>query len=148
QRAIDLDPRFASAYSGLALTFMNLSETDLAAKSAGRAYELRDMVSEPEKLWIETKYEEYVTGDLEKARQTCELWAHTYPRDSNPRGIGTGIYAALGRHDRALEEARANLRLEPGIALGYGGLVMSYLSLNRLGEARDAAAEAAGKDLD
>jgi DNA-binding winged helix-turn-helix (wHTH) protein/tetratricopeptide (TPR) repeat protein len=148
QRAIDLDPKFASAYSGLALTYMNLSETDLASKSAGKAYELRDTVSEPEKLWIETKYYEYVTGDLEKARQTCELWAETYPRDSNPRGIGIGIYAALGRHDRALEEARANLRLEPAIALGYGGLVLSYLALNRFDEARAVAAEAVGKGFD
>ena len=148
QRAIDLDPKFASAYSGLAMTYLNLSETDLASKSARRAYELRDTVSEPEKLWIETKYDEYVTGDLEKARQTCELWAQTYPRDSNPRGIGTGIYAALGRHDRALEEARANLHLEPDIALGYGGLAMSYLALNRLDEARAATAEAVGKGLD
>jgi eukaryotic-like serine/threonine-protein kinase len=148
QRAIDLDSKFASAYGGLALTYMNLSETDLASKGARRAYELRDTVSEPEKFWIETKYYEYATGDLEKARQTCELWAQTYPRDSNPRGIGIGIYAALGQYDRALEEARANLRLEPAIALGYGGLVMSYLALNRADEARTAAAEAIGKGLD
>jgi TolB-like protein/Flp pilus assembly protein TadD len=148
QRAIGLDPKFASAYGGLALAYQNLSETDLASKSARRAYELRETVSEPEKLWIETKYDELVTGDLEKARQTCEMWAQTYPRDSDPHGIAIGIYAGLGQYNRALEEARTNLRLEPAIALGYGGLVLSYLALNRVDEARAAAVEAEGKGLD
>jgi DNA-binding winged helix-turn-helix (wHTH) protein len=148
QRAIRLDPRFASAFSGLALTYINLAETDLAAKSAARAYELREGVSEREKFLIEASYFQYATGDLEKARQTCELWAQTYPRDDFPRGIGIGIYFALGKYDRALEEARANLKLAPGIALGYGALVMSYLALNRLPEARATADDALGRDLD
>jgi tetratricopeptide (TPR) repeat protein len=148
QRAIGLDPKFAYAYGGLSVAYQNLSEIDLASKNARKAHELRETVSEPEKLWIETKYDELVTGDLEKARQTCELWAQTYPRDSDPHGIGIGIYAGLGQYNRALEEARANLRLEPAIGLGYGGLVTSYLALNREDEARAAAVEAIGKGLD
>jgi hypothetical protein len=130
------------------LSYSNLGETDLAAESARRAYELRDRVSEPEKFLIEANYYEYFTGNLERARQTCELWAQTYPRDDNPRGIGIGIYFFLGQYERALEEARANLRLAPAIGIGYGGLVDSYLSLNRLEEARAAAEEARVKDLD
>ena len=148
RRAISLDPNFAAAYGGLALSYSNLGETDLAAESARRAYELRDRVSEPEKFLIEANYYEYFTGNLERARQTCELWAQTYPRDDNPRGIGIGIYFFLGQYERALEEARANLRLAPAIRIGYGGLVDSYLSLNRLEEARAAAEEARVKDLD
>jgi len=148
QRAIDLDPNFAVAYSGLALTYLNLAETDLASKAAEKAYELRAGVSEPEKLLIEANYYQFVTGDLEKARQTCQVWSQTYPRDHSPRGFNGGIYAALGQYDRALEESQVNLRLDPTSALGYGGLALSYLYVGRLKEARATAAEALSKELD
>jgi DNA-binding winged helix-turn-helix (wHTH) protein len=148
QRALSFDPNFAAAYGGLVLCYINLGEMSLASESARRAYELRERVSEPEKFLIEANYYEYFTGNLEKARQTCELWAQTYPRDDNPRGDGIGIYFALGQYDRALDEARANLRLAPAIGIGYGGLVMSYLALNRLAEARATAEEAQAKNLD
>src|ERR1700720_4798433 len=140
QRAIDLDPNFAAAYSGLVLTYLNLVETDLASKAAEKAYELRSGVSEAEKFLIEANYYEFVSGDLEKARQTCEVWSQTYPRDHSPRGFGTGIYAGLGQYDRELEEAQANLVLDPTSALGYGGLALSYLNLGRFNEARATAA--------
>ena len=148
QRAIGLDPNFAAAHGWLALSYLNLGETDLTAESARRAYELRDRVGDREKFLIEATYYEFFTGNLEKTRQTCEVWAQTYPRDDNPRGLGIGVYWSLGQYDRALEEARANLRLAPAIAIGYGGLVESYVSLNRLEEARAAADEARAKNLD
>jgi eukaryotic-like serine/threonine-protein kinase len=148
QRAINLDPNFAAAYCGLALTYLNVAETDLASKAAQKAYELRAGVSEPEKFLIEANYYQFVAGDLEKARQTCEVWSRTYPRDHSPRGYRLGIYAGLGQYDRALEEARANLGLDPTSALGYGGLVMSYLALGRLDEARATAEEAIRRNVD
>jgi eukaryotic-like serine/threonine-protein kinase len=148
QRAIDLDPNFAAAYSGLALTYLNLVETDLASNAAEKAYELRSGVSEGEKFLIEANYYWLVSGDLEKARQTCQVWSQTYPRDHQPRGFGMAIYAGLGQYDRALEEAQANLGLDPTSALGYGGLALSYLYLGRLKEARATAAEALSKELD
>lgn len=148
QHAIDLDPNFAAAYSGLALTYLNLVETDLASKAAEKAYELRSGVSEAEKFLIEANYYWLVSGDLEKARKTCEVWSKTYPRDHQPRGFGTAIYAGLGQYDRALEEAQANLGLDPTSALGYGGLALSYLYLGRLKETRTTATEALAKNLD
>jgi eukaryotic-like serine/threonine-protein kinase len=148
QRAIDLDPNFAAAYSGLVLTYLNLVETDLASKAAEKAYELRSGVSEAEKFLIEANYYQFVSGDLEKARQTCQVWSQTYPRDHSPRGFRMGIYAGLGQHDRALEEAQANLGLDPTSALGYGGLALSYLNLGRFNEARATAAEALARNLD
>jgi tetratricopeptide (TPR) repeat protein len=148
QRAIDLDPNFAVAYSGLVLNYLNLGETDLASKAARKAYEIRAGVSEPERFLIEANYYQFVTGDLEKARQTCAVWSLTYPREHSPRGFGIGIYGALGRYEKALEEGRENLHLDPTSALGYGGLTMSYLFLDRLKEARATATEALAKDLD
>jgi eukaryotic-like serine/threonine-protein kinase len=147
-RAIDLDPNFAAAYSGLVLTYINLAETDLASKAGQKAYDLRAGVSEPEKFLIEANYYQFVNGDLEKARQACQVWSQTYPRDHQPRGFGIAIYSGLGQYERALDEARVNLSLDPTSALAYGGLTSSYLVLGRLKEAQATAAEALTKNFD
>ena len=64
ERAISLDPNFALAYASLGATYYNLGETALAAKNASKGFELRDRVSEAERLGIESRYHHFVTGDL------------------------------------------------------------------------------------
>jgi hypothetical protein len=148
QRAIRLDPNFAMAYASLGTSYFVFGETSLAAENARKAYELRERVSEREKFYIESHYYHFVTGDLEKARQTYELWAQTYPRDDVPPGNLGFIYNNLGQYDKGLAEDREALRLDPGSGLGYANLAGGYLSLNRLEEARATAKEAQAKNLD
>jgi DNA-binding winged helix-turn-helix (wHTH) protein/tetratricopeptide (TPR) repeat protein len=148
QRAIHLDPNFAMAYAALGTCYGNLGEAGQASENMKKAYQLREGLSEREKLYIETQYNIYVSGDLEKARQFCDLWAQTYPRDFLPPGILTYIYASLGQRDKALAKAREVLRLEPSSGLAYSNLVTSYVSLNRLHEAQATVEEAQAKNLD
>jgi Flp pilus assembly protein TadD/predicted Ser/Thr protein kinase len=148
QRAIRLDPNFAMAYGSLGTSYNNLGETSLAAENIQKAYDLRDRVSEREKFYIESHYYQFVTGDLEKVRQAYELWAQTYPRDRVPPGNLTHVYGALGQYDKALAEAREAFRLDQASGLSYGNLVISYLQLNRLEEARATAEEAQAKNFD
>jgi eukaryotic-like serine/threonine-protein kinase len=149
QRAIRLDPGFAGAYRGLAASYSNLAETSLAAENARKAYDLRQGVSALERLSIETLYFANVTGDLEKARQSYELWAQTYPRDPNPPlNLGGFLYVNLGQYDKALAATREALRLDPASGETYANLVFCYLYLNRLEEARAAGEEALAKKLD
>jgi eukaryotic-like serine/threonine-protein kinase len=147
QRAIRLDPNFAMAYLSLGVSYFNLGETRLGAENTRKAYELRERLSEREKLFIEAFYNILVTGDLEKARQVIELWAQTYPRDFEvPVSLG-GIYEILGQYDKALVEFREALRLDAS-GLNYANLVGGYLFLNRLEEAGATANEAQLKKLD
>ena len=69
KRAVELDPAFAEAYSSISAAYANLNEVGRAAENARKAYELREKVSEVERLAIETNYHEVGTGDLEKATQ-------------------------------------------------------------------------------
>ncbi len=50
KRAIELDPNFASAYVDLGIAYGNLGEVGLQTESMTKAYELRDRVSEREKV--------------------------------------------------------------------------------------------------
>jgi DNA-binding winged helix-turn-helix (wHTH) protein/Tfp pilus assembly protein PilF len=148
QRAIRLDPNFAVAYEALARSYDNIGEDGLAAESARKAYELRERVSELEKLHIEGHYYYYVTGDLEKARQTYEIWAQTYPRDSKPRIGLAAIYRSFGQYEKSLAEMRQSVGLDPLSSLGYADLFECYTSLNRLEEARAVTEAALAKNPD
>jgi DNA-binding winged helix-turn-helix (wHTH) protein/tetratricopeptide (TPR) repeat protein len=148
QRAISLDPKFAEAYAALGTGYFNLGEMNLAVENTQKAYELRKQVSDREKLYIESHYYHFVTGDLEKARRAYELWAQTYPRDSEP-ALELGIVSiTLGQYDNAIAQFREALRLDPGSGLGYANLAVGYLHLNRLAEVRATTQEAQAKKLD
>ena len=83
QRAISLDPNFAMAYARLGNSYSNMGQTARGAENTRKAYELRERVGERERFYIVSHYETWVTGNLEAARKTCELWAQTYPRDDD-----------------------------------------------------------------
>jgi tetratricopeptide (TPR) repeat protein len=120
----------------------NLSEAGRAAENARKAYELKDKVSELERFAIETNYDEVATRDIEKAVQTCELWRQTYPRDSRPvRDLGF-MYAMLGSHEKALQQARESLPMGPHSEIYYDALGGDYVNLNRLDDAEAVYKEA------
>ena len=148
QRAIQLDPNLAMAYASLGTTYHNLGEKELAAENTRRSFELRAKVSEREKFYIESHYHDFVTGDLNKARQVYELWAQTYPRESIPLTNLGVLYQGLGQYEKALESFRASQKISPNDALEYANLLIIYVNLNRAKEAHAIAADAAAKKLD
>jgi eukaryotic-like serine/threonine-protein kinase len=148
QQAIRLDPNFAAAYASLGVGYYALGEQSLAAENARKAYDLRERTSERERFVIESSYHTYATGNLEKARQICELWAQTYPRDIEPTDCLVFIYSVLGQLESALAKAHECVRMDPTSAVAYANLIDAYLFLNRLDEAQAIAKEAQSKKFD
>jgi class 3 adenylate cyclase/TolA-binding protein len=148
QRAIRLDPNFAMAYASLGTDYFALGETSPAAENTLKAYDLRERVSEREKFYIESHYYHFVTGDLEKARQSYELWAQTYPRDVVPPNNLASIYGEFGQYDKCLTAIRESLRLDSANAESHASLVNAFLFLNRLTDARATAEEAQKNNFD
>jgi tetratricopeptide (TPR) repeat protein/predicted Ser/Thr protein kinase len=147
ERAVRLDPNFAVAYAALGTSYMNLGQEILPAQNMKRAYELRDRVSERERFYLEAHYYGTVTGDLEKARQSGNLWAQMYPRDTIPWTNLSVIYTQLGQPEESLAAARQALRLDSN-GLTYSNFVSSLLSLNRLEEAGTALKGAQARNVD
>ncbi len=116
KRAVDLDPSFASAYFWMSAFYSGLNQGGRAAEYARKAYALREKVSERERLGIEGRYYLSVTGEVEKAAQTYELYQQTYPRDDQPHEMMGAVYYRLGNWEKVLEESREVQRLEPSIA--------------------------------
>ncbi|HVM74277.1 MAG TPA: protein kinase [Candidatus Saccharimonadales bacterium] len=148
KHAIEADPNFAMAYAMLGTTDYNLGEKLQAARDTKNAYELRSRVSEWEKLYIESHYYHFVTGDLNKARQTYELWLQIYPRESSAANNLGEIYMMMGQHEKSRANYAESLKLSQGDSLGYSNLVAANLRLNRPDEAKRVAAEAQAKGFD
>jgi serine/threonine protein kinase/Flp pilus assembly protein TadD len=148
QRAISLDPNFAMAYAELGTNYTNIGELARAAESIRKAYELRERVSEREKFFIVSHYEFFVTGNLDAARKAYELWAQTYPHDPSPPGNLNSIDSNLGDYEKALAAALQSMKLAPDRGISYANLLISYIFVNRLDEARATAQEAQARNLD
>ena len=149
KRAVEIDPKFAMAYATLGIMYSTTGESALAAESASKAYELRDRASDREKFFITAYYDGRVTGNQEKARQTCEEWAKTYPREVWPHTfLGGFIYPVLGKYEKAVEEAQRAMALEPDSAVGYFLLTSDYFYLNRPGDAESTLQKASDHKLE
>jgi serine/threonine protein kinase/Tfp pilus assembly protein PilF len=147
-RAAEIDPEFAMAHSYLGRIYANLGESDLAAQNMRRAWQLRDRVSDREKLAITIRYAEFVTGNLEEMRQTSEAWMGTYPRDPQPY-LGLAVCdRAIAHYQEAAAESRKAVDIDPGFAPGYYGLAADYIYLDRLKEAEDTLRSAAERGLE
>jgi tetratricopeptide (TPR) repeat protein len=149
KRAIEIDPNFASAYATLGRMYGDIGETALSAENTSEAYRLRDRASDQEKFFISLTYDLQVTGNLEKAQQTCVLWVQAYPRAWEPHGLlAGGIYAPLGQYEKLIEEAKIAIGMDPGFSIGYSLLADGYLALERTGEAESTLQRAAERKLD
>jgi len=148
QRAVSLDPNFAMAYLRLGQSYQPLSELARAADNTRKAYELRGRTSEREKLEISSFYETIVTGNLEAARTSYELFAQTYPRDEDPQVFLWVTYFALGDYDRAHLAAQQAVNLNSASSNNYVSLIYADQWIGRLDEAKAAAQEARGKHVD
>jgi len=144
QRAAQLDPNFAMAYWGMAQTYALFGEATLAGESGRKAYELRERLSELERLKIECD-DSAGDNNLMKAMRSCELGARMYPRDAFFHE-DLGMYlASLGRYEAGLQEELEAVRLAPYNAYYCGTVVYAYLLLNRVQDAEVAAKEAPTK---
>jgi DNA-binding winged helix-turn-helix (wHTH) protein/predicted Zn-dependent protease len=149
KRATELDPNFAMAHAWVGRMYDDVGESALSAESTRTAFHLRDRASDAEKLFITASYDMQVTGNMEKAQQTCEAWAAMYPRAVVPHDFLSGIiYPAFGKYEKGIEEAQKAIEGDPDFAVGYLTLAYSYVYLNRLEEAENTLRKASERKLE
>jgi eukaryotic-like serine/threonine-protein kinase len=151
-RAVDIDADFALAHAHLGLAYSSVGASVLSAESATRAWQLRDRVSDPERFFIDFMYDRDVTGNLEKAYQTLELWLQTYPRKGeppSPQGFLNGLSThGTGRFDRAIDASRNVIAEDPDAGFAYDSLAQSYFLTDRFPEAESTLQRASERKLE
>jgi tetratricopeptide (TPR) repeat protein len=148
ERAVELDPEFAVAISELGTIAGNMGRSEEEIDYKTRAYELRDRVSEPERLYIESHYFSSVLEDYDKTIETFERWKQAYPRDMTaPHNLALELIF-LGDIEGALENAQISLDVAPEQPLAYHKVIFAYALLGRYDEARAVGRHALERGLD
>jgi serine/threonine protein kinase/tetratricopeptide (TPR) repeat protein len=149
KRATEIDPRFAVAYSFLGRSYGDIGESALSAENTTKAYRLRDRASDTEKFFIMATYYQQVTGNLEKARETYELWEQAYPREIRAPSLLSGaIYPVFGEYEKAIEAAKRSIGIDPDFPFPYVDLATAYQLLDRLPEAEATFQRASERKVD
>jgi eukaryotic-like serine/threonine-protein kinase len=148
QRAIEIDPNFATGYWALGGQYTDLYQIERSNEYLTRAFQLRERASEREKLAITGTYYRTTTGELDKAAQTLQAEIESYPRDPDAYFILATVIAEQGQFEKAAEITRQALRLAPDHVVFYGGLAGCELALQRFDEARKVLHDAQARKLD
>ena len=113
QRAVELDPNLAVTYQGIGSAHGSLGHQDLMVASFARAYQLRERMTEKNRLNIELIYCSNVTGELDKAHSISLRALELFPRDGNFHRNLANTLIHLGQFDRAAAAEDEMARLEP-----------------------------------
>ncbi len=136
KRAIELDPNFAMAYVQLGLAYFQSYQPTLGAAALKQAYELRQRVSEHERLDIESLYYDLVTGQTDKAIQSYRFWKGIYPHDKTPY-VNLGVtYIEMGQYGSTLDQVQEASRV--GLHSPELNLLLAdaYIGLDQLDKAK------------
>lgn len=144
KRATELDPNFASAwyYLGAATA---VSGAGSAPEYYAKAYELRDRVSERERLTIEAFYFQSLQ-QWDKFGDATAIWARSYSRWALPHNMRGFYHRALGELEDALSSFQEAYRLEQTTAY-VANVARDYARLNRFDEARTVVEKAIAEGL-
>jgi tetratricopeptide (TPR) repeat protein len=147
-RAIALDPNFASAYRAMGSTYYNLGDYNQAAEFYKRAFDLRDRTTERERLGIEVMYYAYGLNDYEESIRRTKQLLQIYPNTTNSWVNLANLYTRLGEYPQAIDAAERAYKFDPQSSVATVELARSYLHDNRFADAKNIAtlAHAQGKD--
>ena len=135
QRAIELDPNFASAHSALAIALGNMGEHVRAQEHIKKGYALRDRVGQRESNRIVATYHHLITGDLHKSLDSLDVWAKNYPRDGVPH-LNSGSHCmTLGQWEKALAMTERAMHAENSI-ITHSNHAIILMALGRYDDAR------------
>jgi serine/threonine protein kinase/tetratricopeptide (TPR) repeat protein len=136
RRAIELDPNFALAYARLGTVYNNLSQGDEGRKMTTRAYELREKVSEAERLYIEARYYTTVGNDIQKALDTYNVWLATYPNDYTALTNSALLHKQQGNREEAVRKLELATKVAPDQPLAWTNLGQTYFELGKLADVK------------
>jgi serine/threonine protein kinase/Flp pilus assembly protein TadD len=100
QQAIQLDPTFAMAWARLGVAYGNVGAVAKAIEYLKKAYDLRERVTERERMYIESQFALQLY-DMPKAIESYKLFVATYPRDAAAWNNLATAYAIVGDFEQA-----------------------------------------------
>ena len=147
QRALELDPNFATGYVKLGLTYYTLSEPGRARECFAKAFALKEHTSERERMAIAALYYAYATGELERAIQELQQEVEIYKIAPAYNALGD-LYARVGQYDKSADSAHILLELDPDGKFGFVNLGLADLALQNFDGVRQVVQRAQARGVD
>jgi DNA-binding winged helix-turn-helix (wHTH) protein/tetratricopeptide (TPR) repeat protein len=135
-RAVEIDPHFLAALTGLALIYGNMGQYKRAAEYMQMAYDRRDRAgSDSERYRIIGVYHDIVTGDIYKALDAYRACLRFNPRDPSALNNCGNACIILGQYEKAEPDLRAAVEVERSGVM-FANLTLVLTSLGRVDEAQ------------
>jgi eukaryotic-like serine/threonine-protein kinase len=147
QRGIELDPDLALTYEGIGAANFSLGHYDLMATAFTSAYQLRDRMTERDRLNAEYLYYNNVTGEIERAHSVLLRSLELFPRDVFVHANLAFTLLKLGQLKHAADLQDETARLEPS-PLYFSWAACADICANRFNEARAWLAQAEALKFD
>lgn len=149
EQAVQLDPNFAMGWARMGVVYGNSGAVAKALGFMKKAYDLRERVTERERMYIESQYA-LAQGDLPKALESYKLYASTYPRDANALNNLGSTYQAAGDFERAAESFAKTWEVAKWDNTAATNAAQLFLALDRLADAeryqKESLQEGAGEN--
>jgi len=114
ERAVEIDPSFATAYAVLFSAYLITNDSEAAAAAAKRALELGYKLPERSLFSLRADYFHLVEQDVERAVAVASMYTELFPDDIEAHEQLAGFYELLLDYSRAIREHRRILELDPG----------------------------------
>jgi tetratricopeptide (TPR) repeat protein len=131
--AIRLDPTFAMGYARLGVAYGNQGAVAKAVENLKKAYELRERVTERERMYIESQYA-LQQFDLPKALQSYKLFVATYPRDAAAWNNLASSYQTVGDYEQAAEGFKKTWEIARWDNVAANNAAGTLMSIDRMQE--------------
>jgi serine/threonine protein kinase/tetratricopeptide (TPR) repeat protein len=126
EKAVEIDPTFASAYLELSTVYFQTEDPRGRIEAIKKAMELSDRVTEKERLFIEAVYVSMVELDLERSVELFENLVSKYPREKLALFWLGAMHYYHGAHDESIDALERALELDPRYAKAVNLIAYSY----------------------
>jgi len=126
ERAVAIDPRFATAYRSMAAAYAKMMYYSEGKKWLQKAIELKDRVSEKERFQIEGDFYRTSAKTHDKAIEAYNKLLELYPDDLiGNKNLGM-LYFNIEEWDKAIERFEACIQITPEIYAPYANQADAY----------------------
>jgi len=126
EKAVEADSNFAMAWIELATARRNLENREGSKQALKRAHELREMVHEDERLYIDYYYDVF-NGEHDQAMAVLDELAEKYPNDVRSILIRARQAWTDGDTDQAIRLYEKSLAIDPTMVMSHNQLGYLYL---------------------
>ena len=139
KRAIELDSNFAMAYFGLATIYHTVArDPTVQRKALEKARQLKDRVTEKERLRIEARYVGNIDVNLPRAAEIMEKLLQRYPHEQSVYWELGVSYRFIGDYTREKQTLLNGLKQDSLDKLLWNSLAYQYANFGRKREALEA----------